>query len=281
MNMSSVTAMALSTATDLGLEVHEVPTEPAAILNHAFDRHNRNKEPKSIIGSLTVQLIRKKVEITQEQRQWVFDILQSLSKIAFFTAKVEEMLEIKFILLALMGEWKKASGPYAFPDPFPNDAAIILARVQNDLGFEDAMEPTPSPSPSLSPPPIPDSKKRKRPQETPTPRLSAPRRPVNMNETTIKALMRNITISDESSRRSYKLTDKSQKVDCDVVGDNGLKVGRWWPFRICALRDGAHGAMQGGIAGGATGGTYSIVVSRESNPSQTHSYTANIYHRRI
>ena len=46
-----------------------------------------------------------------------------------------------------------------------------------------------------------------------------------------------------------------------VVGDNGLAVGDWFPYRICALRDGAHGESQAGISGDIDSGAYSIVVA--------------------
>lgn len=53
----------------------------------------------------------------------------------------------------------------------------------------------------------------------------------------------------------------SERKSADKFGDNGLKVGDWWPFRICAVRDGAHGSMVGGIYGKSLEGAYSIVLS--------------------
>ncbi|KAA8912971.1 PUA-like domain-containing protein [Sphaerosporella brunnea] len=43
--------------------------------------------------------------------------------------------------------------------------------------------------------------------------------------------------------------DKSYpfKRSASVAGHNGLVVGQWWPLQICAVRDGAHGATEGGI----------------------------------
>ena len=257
--MSTTAVLQLSSATDLGLEIREVPTDPVQIVRHSFDPKNSQKPPKKIIADLTIRMIRKRGALTVEQRQRVYDILQSLSHVAFFNVDVEKMLEVKFILKALMGEWPKASGPYAFPDPFPDEAAQILERVENDLGFEQTVIEDATPSPS--PPPTPTlSKKRKRPLPAPN---AAPRRQINLNDPTVKSIFYNIEITDNGNRRSYKLKDKTLKIPSNVVGNNGLEVGQWWPLRICALQAGAHGAMQGGIAGGATEGTFSIVVSRK------------------
>jgi hypothetical protein len=44
-------------------------------------------------------------------------------------------------------------------------------------------------------------------------------------------------------------------------GHNGLVNGQWWPFQICALRDGAHGSIQGGISGASGEGAYSCIMS--------------------
>ncbi|KAF2839340.1 hypothetical protein M501DRAFT_934149, partial [Patellaria atrata CBS 101060] len=51
------------------------------------------------------------------------------------------------------------------------------------------------------------------------------------------------------------------KVRADVFGHNGLINGQWWPTQLCAVRDGAHGSSQGGIAGKSGVGAYSIVIS--------------------
>ncbi|KAI5848115.1 PUA-like domain-containing protein [Tricharina praecox] len=63
---------------------------------------------------------------------------------------------------------------------------------------------------------------------------------------------------------TMKLDPRGLKRRADVFGHNGLTVGDWWPYQLCALRDGAHGSKQGGIAGRAHSGAFSIVVSAES-----------------
>jgi len=254
--MSSTDATIMGSAEEYGLVTHDVPKEMEAIFNYAFDPVNSSKPIWHIIGTLTVSMIKRKRELTIPERQMVFDILQSLSSIAVVTSEAEKRLQIKAVLNCIMGETPKATGPYTFPDPFPRDAESILARVENDLAFEEEIEASPSPSP-------PPNNKRKRSQKSATPRRSAPRQPIDMSDPNMAAMLRNIDINDEGNRRSYKLKHKFDKVASDVIGRNGLQVGQWWPLRICALRDGAHGAMQAGIAGGATEGTYSIVVSSE------------------
>ncbi|KAF3002662.1 hypothetical protein E8E13_009568 [Curvularia kusanoi] len=44
-------------------------------------------------------------------------------------------------------------------------------------------------------------------------------------------------------------------------GDNGATLGQWWPTQLCAVRDGIHGAPQGGIHGDKEQGAFSIVLS--------------------
>ncbi|KAF1924789.1 uncharacterized protein M421DRAFT_424426 [Didymella exigua CBS 183.55] len=44
-------------------------------------------------------------------------------------------------------------------------------------------------------------------------------------------------------------------------GDNGAVLGQWWPSQLCAVRDGVHGAAQGGIYGDKEQGAYSIILS--------------------
>lgn len=64
-------------------------------------------------------------------------------------------------------------------------------------------------------------------------------------------------------RTSHRL-DKNYplKKSANVVGDNCLVNGQWWPNRICALRDGAHGEQEAGIHGQVGKGTYSVVVAQ-------------------
>ena len=81
-------------------------------------------------------------------------------------------------------------------------------------------------------------------------------------------LLRGITtekgqLESGMKRTSHKLDKKySLKKSANVVGDNCLVNGQWWPNRICALRDSAHGEQEAGIHGQIGKGTYSVVVAQ-------------------
>lgn len=50
------------------------------------------------------------------------------------------------------------------------------------------------------------------------------------------------------------------KKSCNYTGEGNLVNGQWWPLQICAMRDGAHGELEGGIHGQAGKWAYSIVL---------------------
>lgn len=81
-------------------------------------------------------------------------------------------------------------------------------------------------------------------------------------------LLRGITsekgrLESGMKRTSHKLDKKYLlKKSANVVGDNYLVNGQWWPNRICALRDGAHGEQEAGIHGQIGKGAYSVVVAQ-------------------
>lgn len=69
-------------------------------------------------------------------------------------------------------------------------------------------------------------------------------------------------LSTGAKRTSRKLDkDYTDRRSPNVVGSNDLVNGEWWPLRICALRDGAHGEVEGGIHGQTGKGAYSVVVA--------------------
>src|SRR5271170_2813834 len=73
--------------------------------------------------------------------------------------------------------------------------------------------------------------------------------------------MRGIIIKRGRSGMKVYTINKAYQRPANVFGHNGLKVGDWWPMQICALRDGAHGSRMGGIAGKASLGAYSVIIS--------------------
>ncbi|KAI9749326.1 MAG: 60S ribosomal protein L20 [Chaenotheca gracillima] len=79
-------------------------------------------------------------------------------------------------------------------------------------------------------------------------------------------LLRGIDTRKNTSARgtsiSHRLsTEGGQRKSCNVVGANGLENGQWWPMQICALRDGAHGEIEGGIHGRPDRGALSVILS--------------------
>ncbi|KAG0136932.1 PUA-like domain-containing protein [Tuber indicum] len=83
-----------------------------------------------------------------------------------------------------------------------------------------------------------------------------------VGSTTYGNVMRGIrVVTSANGRRTYMLDKRFPKRVADRFGGNGLTVGDWWPYQICALRDGAHGSRMGGIHGRVNSGAYSIVIS--------------------
>jgi hypothetical protein len=77
-------------------------------------------------------------------------------------------------------------------------------------------------------------------------------------------ILRGINLVKGKDRNNDRLDPdytKKYPVDPKVYGSNGLVLGQWWPTQLCTVRDGAHGATQGGIFGAREKGAYSIVLS--------------------
>ncbi|KAL9595572.1 MAG: hypothetical protein Q9219_006368 [cf. Caloplaca sp. 3 TL-2023] len=70
-----------------------------------------------------------------------------------------------------------------------------------------------------------------------------------------------ITSKEKSVNTRSLDPDYPGRVSPNYVGAGGLVNGQWWPLQICALRDGAHGTIEGGIHGQAKKGAYSIILS--------------------
>ena len=243
----------LSTAVDYGLEAQDVPKTAADALRFSFDPDNKGKPTYRIIGLMTTSMINHKRELTLKERQMAFNILQSFASMQKITQSNDKMLGITMILNHILGESPHAKGPYEFPEPFPKDAAIILDRIEGLIAAEPAAVAVPALQDlDLNSPSSPRAAKKRRTSAVPA-RL-------NLADPTLRDIMHDIIIT-EGLRRSYKIADDATRRDCDVIGHNGLTVGQWWPYRVCAIRDGAHGAMMAGIAGGEKTGTFSIVVS--------------------
>lgn len=242
----------LPTAESLGLKTVALPHTANGILHYNFYPEAGRHHPQKIIGTLTVKLMSSK-SLTTSERQAIFDLLKGLSQIDVFSRAAEDTLQIKYMMLSILGVWPRAKRPYEFPEVFQDGAASILAKLEADLEVEEVVGVTPS-----APTPLPPATKAKKRSRT-APSSGQSLAPA-LDDQEVRTYMHNLELND-GARRMYRLKDKSLARSCNVFGHNGLTVGKWWPYRICALRDGAHGATQGGIAGSAKDGAYSVVVS--------------------
>ena len=84
----------------------------------------------------------------------------------------------------------------------------------------------------------------------------------------LKGIVKTTKTNERGGKVHTRNADKSgvKKESSHYVGDiaNGqVKVhnGQWWPYLICAARDGAHGEIEAGISGTKGRGAFSIVLS--------------------
>jgi len=239
----------------LGLEEKTLPRTAKELRAHTFDSDNKGTTIDRIISSYIPKV--RKGSLSVRQRQILYDILKTLYTLENIAELPEE--SIVWVLNGVMGETPNVREPYAFEEPFPTLATMTMERIMPEFGFKEPVgdESTPSPPPTTQ---APATRKRKRSQ----PENSRPirRRIQDIIDPRIRLMMENIELTESSARKCYKIINKALINPADQFGKNGLKMGKWWPYRLNALRDGAHGASQGGIYGNQYG-AYSIVLSRE------------------
>lgn len=79
-------------------------------------------------------------------------------------------------------------------------------------------------------------------------------------------LLRGIDTKQGKNNKGNKFTSRNLEMgylgrkSCNYTGAGNLVNGQWWPLQICALRDGAHGELEGGIHGQPGKWAYSIVL---------------------
>lgn len=248
--------LCLATAAESGVEDQTVPDTISLVKSFGFLKSYPSRPHTRVVGQCTVEMANHRRSINAEEKQAVFNVLKSFNSLGTFSAEMAKKLSIRSILLNILGETGFAARPYEYPEPLQRSASILLNRLDTELGAEQALEQSkPSPEPEASRAP---KRQRKSKSETPSSELSR----LSVEDTDFKHIMHGILISGES-RRTYKLDPNYHTAPRNyrVFGHNGLEVGDWWPLQLCALRDGAHGSAQGGIAGSATTGAYSIIVS--------------------
>ena len=247
-----------STATESGVEDHPVPTKVNSIKSYGYLKSTPSREPHMVVARCTQEMSGHQRGIKPEEQQAVFDILKSFNSLGRFSADVCKSLRIRAIVLNILGETKVDKGPFEYPEPLQRNAFIILNRMDAEIAAEQVLEKPESPEPEAQP------LKRRRQSRSQLAVSELSRQSIE-DSITFKHVMRGISIGGKS-RRSYTLDKHCHPAprNHQVFGHNELEVGDWWPQRICVLRDGAHGSMQGGIAGSSTTGAYSIVVSSTS-----------------
>ena len=242
----------------MGLEPVDLPNDPAKIQTFPFDPKFPTMKAHSIIGMKTVRMIREKRSVDAKEYEIIGNILKAISSIETFTTDNVEMLQSQWIMNTILGALPKTRGPYEYPKSFQDVAVAILARMDQEVEVSEV--------PDETPPTATINTSRKRSRDHTAPRQSTARQPPNTNDPAYQSIMWNITVTDGRTRK-YSLTNKSAARSCNRFGHNGLTMGQWFPFRICALNAGAHGATQAGIAGSEKIGAFSIVVSSESQSS--------------
>lgn len=160
-------------------------------------------------------------------------VLDDIERLPQMTPAIEREHFLKDRLRLVSGNSENLNivHPYRFPDPFPDRARAIYNRY-DAMNWGERPQQAGPPSPSTNHPVFGDS-----------------------------GIMRGILIKADSKRKSYFIREDYPKRDPNVLGNNGLLVGDWWPFQICALRDGAHGSLMSGIAGTMDTYAFSIVIS--------------------
>ncbi|CAI6339329.1 unnamed protein product [Periconia digitata] len=74
-------------------------------------------------------------------------------------------------------------------------------------------------------------------------------------------ILRGIEVRMGRDRSADRIASTWKKVNARYYGEGDLVLGQWWPTQLCLVRDGAHGAAQGGIYGEKLRGAFSIVLS--------------------
>jgi len=70
----------------------------------------------------------------------------------------------------------------------------------------------------------------------------------------------------------------SDKISWKYHGNGFLVNGQWWPRQICAVRDGAHGCLVGGISGIKGEGAVSVVMSGDEYHDEDRDYGEDVYY---
>ena len=193
--------------------------------------------------------------LTPEEYAEADKIIEALSTITGMKPALAATLRVKELLQIVNGT--AANTQWVFPAPFPSIATDALQKYESENWG--AAAPTTAEHQAAATSSAVENRSRPRANnhKNPIPRKSPPDHPIYGT----LGIMRGILVDTSGHGIRRGLDPSFPARDPKVFGHNGLTVGQWWPFQICALRDGAHGASIAGIAGGENEGAYSIVVS--------------------
>ncbi|KAI4163987.1 MAG: hypothetical protein LQ342_002484 [Letrouitia transgressa] len=225
------------------------------------------EEPLRIVRNLASALKgdpprRPSRPLTSTEQTQLHNILQACSSVAI-TPSAEKQLSLKGILGIVTGTVPNTR--WEFPEPERALATTIFADFSaQNWGAPPPPLPTPSSASSASSPsPGPDPPSAMPTMSAPplSPRARAPP-PPHHPIYGARGIMRGVLWHRNPRRVSYSLDPRFPRPSAKRYGHNGIPVGAWWPSQLCALRDGAHGHAQAGIAGSAEGeGAYSVVIA--------------------
>ncbi|QSZ30292.1 hypothetical protein DSL72_004814 [Monilinia vaccinii-corymbosi] len=239
----------------------DIHHDPAKLLNQL-------KELKKSAVSAAVRCRRDENPSPQQWRDSKL-FLYTLSSLttttpAVVTPKLRHVKEL--FLRSVLGLFTSPS--VKFPNEYALIAQELIDRIEAHNGFE-----TPSPSPQPDTNNLVIRKRKSTDDETSragkknkkdsTSSSSAMGHPPPPNHPIWgdHSVMRGMYLNENGVASIYPGTKAIFKKKFDRYGHNGLTVGDCWPSQLTALRDGAHGASQGGISGDKTLGAYSIVIS--------------------
>lgn len=229
-----------------------VPKEQVALKEYGYRTRRR-------LCQLALQLMhdppkRTSRTLTQEEHAEVERILTALSTISEMTPDMANILKLSDMLKIINGT--ASNTKWKFPEPFPSIATNALQRYQKDNwgALEQNLldNETTANNLAVGNPSNPSVNNR--------PNTVSHHPPSNQSMYGTD-IMRGIRVHTSGSMVKRSLDPCFPTRNSKVEGHNGLSVGQWWPYQICALRDGAHGSMMAGIAGGENEGAFSILVS--------------------
>lgn len=218
-----------------------------------------------------------KAPLTQEETDYVISVCKALAIAPQLPSDQLAQLNLKNTLLMVMG--RLPAKPTRFPISAGQAATVAFDRFEaEEWGVQAQSRST---SPPISPGYVRSGRGRGRmdsvtsaststtshrrrssamvePQVPGTSKLAPTAHPIYGDN----GIMRGINRKWGGKRYSYELRHDLKRSH-KAFGHNGIAIGQWWPLQICALRDGAHGSIGGGMSHTKEDGVRSIVINSQ------------------